>query len=391
MSHRSSAARIPLGRNPDDPRAIVVIPYGAGIGDLALQRALFAAVVRRWPGARVSLYAPARARAYLPEGVRVVPRILGVPAWDRLPGAARWWRLLGPLEWRTIDLAVGSVPLDRLARLPAQCLAQRYDLVVDLLGAFVGGVDFRREWLPPLPEQGTTHVVDLLADYLATLGVDLPPGARVEPLPLGAADMRWADEVRASVVSRHGVGGDSASPSLPGAPLVLVNPHAGSRLKLPGEAFWRELVHRLREAGALPLVIAGGSAAEAAAARRIAAAGGVRLPRAPIPHLIALARRCAATVSPDTGLLHLVALDGGRWLGLFGATNPFLSGPYDRARGRLVIAAPPRTRACLSCWQRFTVGSDCCPEYGGGSCLSTLGPAHVAREALALMEPGTLP
>jgi ADP-heptose:LPS heptosyltransferase len=379
----------PLGRNPLDPRAIVVVPYGTGIGDLALQRGLLTAVQRRWPRATVALYAPAAARAYVPDGVRVLPRILGIPAWERLPGATRWWRLLGPLEWRAIEAAFRQIPLARVAHVPARALAQRYDLVIDLLGAFVDGVDFARDWLPPPPGRRTTHVVDVLADYLGALGVELSAEDRGRPLPLSRADRRWAASHLAACLAAGGGPVAAAPEGVRGRSLVLVNPHAGSSLKLPGDAFWLGLVRHLRGGGSLPLVVAGGSRTEEAAARRTADAGGVLLPRVPLSHLVALARHCAVTVSPDTGLLHLAALDGARWVGLFGATNPFLSGPYDRSRGRLVIAAPPRTRACLTCWQRFTVGSACCPEYGTGSCLSTLSPAHVAREALTLAGGGT--
>jgi hypothetical protein len=141
---RARARTLP-GRNPLAPRSIVVVPYGSGIGDLALQRGLLAGIRRRWPGATLSLYAPARDRAFVPDGIRVRPRVLGIPAWDRVPGAERWWRLLGPLEWRAIDVAFGRISLDRVAHLPARALAQRFDLAVDFLGTFVEGVDFGRE------------------------------------------------------------------------------------------------------------------------------------------------------------------------------------------------------------------------------------------------------
>jgi ADP-heptose:LPS heptosyltransferase len=370
-----------LGRNPPAPRSIVIVPYGSGIGDLALQRGLLAGIRCRWPGATVSLYAPARARSFVPDGIHVLPRVLGIPAWDRVRGAERWWRLLGPLERQTIECAFRCIAIERVAHLPARALAQRFDLVVDFLGAFADGVDFGRDWLPPTPEQTTVHVVDLLAAYLVTLGVDLPVEDRAQPLPLSAVDNQWAAEV-VGRLSPGRAGGGRSLLIRGGPPYVLVNPHTGSSLKQPGETFWREAVRGLQQSGLTALVVAGGDRTEAATAGRIAAAGGVLLPRAPLPRLVALARHCRVTVSPDTGLLHLVALDGRRWVGLFGATNPYLSGPYDRSRGRLVLAEPPRGRACQTCWQRFTVGSACCPVYPAGSCLSTLDPSLVVSEIL---------
>jgi ADP-heptose:LPS heptosyltransferase len=366
----------------------VVIPFGAGIGDLMLQRGLLAGIRRRWPVATVSLYAPARAGAYVPAGVRVLTRVLGIPAWDRVRGSERWWRLLGPMEWRAIDVTVGRIPLARVAHLPAQALAQRFDLVIDFLGAFADGVDVRRVWLPPTAGRTTVHVVDLLAGYLATLGVDLPVEDRVQPMPLSHGDERWATDFLASFAPACTSARGQHAPGERSMAYALVNPHAGSSLKLPGERFWQVLVRGLQRGGLTPLVVAGGDDREAVIARRIAAAGGAALPRVPIPRLTALARRCHVTISPDTGLLHVVAQDGGRWVGLFGATNPYLTGPYDRARGRLVVAEPPRGRPCLTCWQRFTVGSACCPIYPAGSCLSTLDPSQVVREALSLAADG---
>ena len=369
-----------FGQAVTEPSSIVIVPYGAGVGDLALQRGLCTAVARHWPGTAVSVYAPPHARAYLPPTVRVVSRILGIPAWNRIAGAERWWRLLGPLEWRAIDLGMRRIPLQRLGRLPAQALAQRYDLVIDFLGTFVEGVDFARDWLPPEDGRETRHIVDLLADYLAIRGVELSPAARTEPLPVEDRDQRWAEAFLSSPPLR-----DKGAPS--SSPVVLINPHAGSRLKLPAEPFWGELVCRLSGMGATPLVVAGGNAVEQAAARRAAGPTGIALPRMSLPRLVALARRCAVTVSPDTGLLHLVALAGGRWVGLFGSTNPYLTGPYDRSRGRLILAEPPRGHACLTCWQRFTLGSACCPVYDTGSCLSTLTAEAIAaatwQEAVA--------
>ena len=354
----------------ETPRRVLILPYGTGIGDLALQRGLFAAIVRRWPEAEVCLYAPARARALVPEGVRVVPRILGLPAWDRVSAGERLLARLGPLEWRTIDAVFRVTPLTALAALPARAVRERYDVVVNLLGAFVGGVDFSREWLPSPESRPVRHVLDRLAKALARDGVPISPAERTLPLSLTDADHEWADATL-SGVARPG-------------PYLLLNPHAGSRLKLPGESFWRALVQRLLAAGFTPLVLAGGNAAEAARAERIIRAGGVLIPGTTLAHLISLGRRCAVVISPDTGLLHLLALDGQAWVGLFGSTNPYLLGPYDRSRGRVVLVQPPGGRACETCWQRFAVGSACCPVYPGGSCLTALDPDTVTAAALEL-------
>lgn len=338
-----------------NPRRIVIVPYGPGIGDLALQRGLFAAVARYWPQARVSVFAPRGSEWLLPEGVRLRSRVMGIGAWNRL-SLERAWGILGPLEQGAINAGFSALPVQTLARWPAWVFRRRFDLVVDFLGAFTRAVDMGLDWLPT-EESETAHIVDIMTDYLQSLGVH-PQGS---PAAVEAPTLRSDDADRAAELAR----------SVAGARAVLINPHAGSSLKLPRGAFWEQLIELLRGEGISPLVVRGKGKADEERARRVVGGGGVLLPPESLGTLTALAGGCLATVSPDSGLLHLVALAGAPWVGLFGATNPYLLGPYDRSRGRLLIADPPRGQACLTCWQRFTVGSSCCPPYGD-SCLSQL-------------------
>lgn len=136
------------------------------------------------------------------------------------------------------------MPLSALARPASATLAPQFDPVINLLSAFVDGVDFEQDWLPPSDGRRARQIVDLLADHLTTLGGEVPPAERVEPPPIPVAEQPWADAYPATLPWR--------------GPRVRVNPHAGRRLKLPAEGFWRELLARRARAGLSPLLVAGG-------------------------------------------------------------------------------------------------------------------------------------
>ncbi|MGI8552824.1 MAG: glycosyltransferase family 9 protein, partial [Dehalococcoidia bacterium] len=349
---------------------ILIVPFGTGIGDLVLQRGPFAGVAHRWPAAEVSVYAPSTAAALLPTGVHHCSTIFGIPAWHRVAGVERALALLGPWEWRAIDAIFRAIPLRAISGVPSRTLEPHYDLVVNLLRAFVSAIDFQHDWLPGR-EGDVQHVLDSLAEFLATIDVALPPSRRVLSLSIPPQDDADAGRLLATLAATR--------------PRVLLNPHAGSPLKLPNNDFWIDLAAALDKQGITPLVVAGNGPKDRERTRKITAKAGLALPAIPLPLVVAVGRRCQLTISPDTALLHLIALDGQRWIGLFGSTNPYLTGPYNRSRGRLMIARPPRGPACLSCWQRFSIGSTCCPVFEAGSCLSTIDVHAVAAAAIEQM------
>jgi ADP-heptose:LPS heptosyltransferase len=88
--------------------------------------------------------------------------------------------------------------------------------------------------------------------------------------------------------------------------------------------------------------------------------------------MAALLARCRLAVGVDTGLLHIAAAVGTRYVGLFGPTNPHVTGPYDRSLGTALVAPFPKSDTCAGCWRQFKYIDDHCRTIPGGSCTGAL-------------------
>jgi lipopolysaccharide heptosyltransferase I len=120
---------------------------------------------------------------------------------------------------------------------------------------------------------------------------------------------------------------------------VAVSPSAGWAAKCwPAESF-AELIRRLEQERALPVVINCGPDDDELAGRvaQLAAPARPRIFRGGIHELVALAQRAAAFVAGDTGPLHIAAAAGTPVIALFGPTSPERNGPYG-ARVRVLRA-----------------------------------------------------
>jgi ADP-heptose:LPS heptosyltransferase len=105
-----------------------------------------------------------------------------------------------------------------------------------------------------------------------------------------------------------------------------------------------------------------------------------------LPRVAAALERCRLVVAVDTGLLHMAAALGTPYVGLFGPTNPDVTGPYNRALGVCLVAPFPKAPRCGGCWKSFKYEDDRCRALSLGSCISALSAAVVidaARELLA--------
>jgi ADP-heptose:LPS heptosyltransferase len=104
--------------------------------------------------------------------------------------------------------------------------------------------------------------------------------------------------------------------------------------------------------------------------------------REPLDRAAALLARCSLVVGVDTGLLHIAAAVGTRYVGLFGPTNPLVTGPYDRSLGTTLVAPFAKQRACGGCWRQFKYIDDRCAALAHGSCMHAL-PLEPVLEACA--------
>lgn len=121
------------------------------------------------------------------------------------------------------------------------------------------------------------------------------------------------------------------------------------------ESFWIELARIIRGVG-VEVAIAHGDDEELARARRIAAAApGARvLDRLDLAGLAAEMSRCSGIVTVDSGPGHLAAALGVPLVGLYGPTDPRLTGPTGALHRVLQGTAP----SCIPCLRR-----DC--KYAG--------------------------
>jgi len=153
-------------------------------------------------------------------------------------------------------------------------------------------------------------------------------------------------------------------PGATAAPLVAIHASAGVPVKLWDEGRLAAVADALaREFGAR--IVLTGSTGDEALTGAVAAAMTTASPldltgRTTIPELVALYRRCAIVLGPDSGALHLAVASGTPTLHLYGPADPIRFGPWgDPARQRVVGAgmrcdrcgdlspARPRGAACM--------------------------------------------
>ncbi|HEY7984717.1 MAG TPA: lipopolysaccharide heptosyltransferase II [Ktedonobacterales bacterium] len=170
----------------------------------------------------------------------------------------------------------------------------------------------------------------------------------------------------------------------PRGPLVAL--HAGARNGLAKRwptALWAELAARLaRDLGArVALVGAPGDGEIAGEIAHAAGAGVVDLTgRTSLPELAALLARCDLLVSGDSGPLHIACAVGTPVAGLYGPTDPAISGPLGQ---RAVVLR--QALWCAPCYDASAV-ADC--RFGNPVCMKTLPPAAVLAAARRLLAEG---
>lgn len=220
---------------------------------------------------------------------------------------------------------------------------ERYQMCLDLQGLLKSGVLSRLaapgvilqmagdnlgrlQWLAPaqrIPHTGQ-HAVERMLALAAALGADVshptfgfhvPPPAR-----------QYAE----TLLAEHDFGARG--------PLVALNPGASTAYKTwPPERF-AALARRLREDLDARVVVLGGPT-ETTVAQAIARHGGAGVlctaGRTDYLQLAAVLERCETVVTGDTGPMHLAVALGKQVVGLFGPTNPALTGPYGS--GHVII------------------------------------------------------
>lgn len=340
-----------MNKEPNGARRYLLIPFAPGIGDMVMMEPLLRAVLRRLPEHHVTMVAKEYlSDLYRPDGYEVVsPRYFV----NETPAPLRPFHRLIPQKL----IAWAAEPAMNLDLGP-------FDEVINLFWAWESRVPFEEWWTPQWPPRGDVrHTVDVLAGYLEeTFETEIPEVARVPRLRVFPEAAAWAQQFL-----------ETLPPRRPIASLVVsaVNP-----LKWWTADGWAEVNDELAEAGWSRLLMA---PRESAHAQEVYESCHVKpeWPEVDLRGLSALLERSNVTVGIDTGPLHIAAALGTPWIGLFGATNPDLIGPYDRYRGRAIVARFPKPPSCADCWLVFKNREVRCATLPATGCTTLISGSEV--------------
>ncbi len=348
----------------EPPTSILLVRFDV-LGDTAMSLPLAADLKRRFPGATV-VFATTPGSAPLVKLCRYIDDVLVVDA-PALTHLQAGWR---PSTWRTIRSFMAGLR------------RQRFDLAISLYGPLSGAIvghsgsrwrvgidgeaaggnfDFT---IPGTRAPGTRHEIEWVRDLGGDPAGDPPADLLI---PDSAARDWLAREVPPAGARRR----------------VVI--HSGARTgsaKLWPESHWRELVGLLAGDDTRQLLFVGGPEDSAVASRLLPdPAGGHHnlAGQTSIAQLVALLATADLAISADSGPLHLAALLGRPVLGLYGPTDPTLSGPYGPAARTIVTDLP-----CHPCYDLRAPAI--CP-FGDALCMDWIAPVDVYGQVVAILDP----
>lgn len=346
-----------------EERRLLLIPFAPGIGDVVMMEPLLRAVCAQLPEWRVTMVA----REYAADLLQPGEYELASP---------RYFVTEPPSPLRPLDRLIPRRLLAWAAK-PAMALdLGPFQRAINLFWVWESRMPFDRWWTPQWPPRvGVRHTVDMLADHLEVeLGIRIPEADRVprlEPFP-EAAD--WADRYL-------------RDNRWHGRPLVSLVVSAANALKWWAVPKWAELNDGLVRLGCDTLLVA---PQDHPHARQVYEACGARplWPEVGLRQMAALLARSAAVVGIDTGPLHVAAALGVPWVGLYGASNPALIGPYEWQKGRALVARFLKPESCRQCWQAFKNRERRCATLSSTGC-ATLISARKVLETVETLRGGT--
>ncbi|MHB1417134.1 MAG: glycosyltransferase family 9 protein [Chloroflexota bacterium] len=326
---------------------VLVIPFANGMGDYLNMQPLLRLIRRALPAAEISVVGTDLARPLLPDPSLKIMTPFGYD-----------WTTSGPIREMRRILPQSAVA--RLAKLALFPELGKYDRVLNLFWVWEHGMDFARYWTPHLARGvAAPHAIDSLANYLEeTLGLRLPPAEREPVLAPSPKGLAWADRF----LAEHGLARE--------APVGLVA-YSNMRIKEWPLARWAALNQGLYAIG-LPTVLFVPPELDGAANPFAGSPHAPLSVRTSLENVVGLLSRCRLVVGVDTGLLHFASAVGTPWVGLFGPTNPELTGPYAKRCGVALVAPFASDPRCRGCWKNFKVEEDTCRAMPGSTCLSVL-------------------
>jgi ADP-heptose:LPS heptosyltransferase len=235
-------------------------------------------------------------------------------------------------------------------------------------------MDFPRYWTPQIPPRpGAIHTLDCLADILEEeIGVIIPRDERFPHLELREAARAWV----ADYCARYELGS---------RPLVALVPESNMLIKKWGATGWAYLSDALYEKGNTPIIFSQPNSPLVAAIQQRAKHPPLVVSTT-LDNVAAFLELCQLCIGVDTGLLHIASAVETPWLGLFGPTNPEVTGPYNSQIGRYLVAPFQRGENCRNCWKNFKYEDDKCRALTNGSCIDYLDKRQVLETAVEMLE-----
>jgi ADP-heptose:LPS heptosyltransferase len=342
---------------------ILVIPFADGIGDFINVQPLLAALRRRFPEAAFTVAASEHGNQLIndtaievlkPSGFNYEPGRMAIALRPLLPQKLMAW-IAGPI----FDRELGP-----------------FDLVINFFYAWERTMDFRTYWTPQVPPvSGAVHSLDCLANELERqLDLEIMPEERVPHLVLRPTARRLA----ARFWEEH---------KLEGERVVGLVPSTNMMIKRWPLAKWVALDKHLRQIGARTVLFC--DRPNSSTQRALAQAGSRAIPvHTSLDNVAGLLDKCDLVVGVDTGLLHMAGALRVPWVGLFGPTNPDVTGPYVQSGGTPVVAPFAKPSSCGGCWKHFKYEDDTCRTLDNGSCMDFLEEADVLRACEQLLDRG---
>ncbi len=326
---------------------ILVIPFADGIGDFINVQPLIAALRIRFPEAAFTVAASEHGNQLIndpvvevvkPSGFNYEPGRMAIALRPLLPQKLMAW-MAGPI----FDRELGP-----------------FDLVINFFYAWERAMDFRKYWTPQVPAvPGAVHSLDCLADELERqLEVVIPAAERKPYMVLRPTARRLASRFW----HEHNLEGERVVGLVPSTNMII------KRWPL---ANWLALDAHLREAGYRTLLFT--DRPNSATQRAFARAGSGAIPvHTTLDNVAGLLNKSDLVVGVDTGLLHMAGALQIPWVGLFGPTNPEVTGPYTASGGISVVAPFEKPASCGGCWKHFKYEDDSCRTLELGSCMDFL-------------------
>ena len=332
--------------------SVLIIPFADGIGDFINVQPLLAALKRAFPGAAFTVAASEHGNQLIndptievvkPSGFDYEPGRLAIALRPLLPQTLLAW-MAGP----TFDRELGP-----------------FDLVINFFYAWERGMAFKTYWTPQVPPvPGAQHSLDYLADEIERqLDITITKEQRKPRLLLRPSALRWS--------SRFWTEHD-----LEGERVVALVPSSNMAIKRWPMQRWLQLDEHLRDMGLKTILFC--DKTDSPQENAFAKAGSSALPVfTQLDNVAGLLARCDLVVGLDTGLLHMAGALDIPWVGLFGPTNPEVTGPYNSNGGIGLVAPFKKVTTCGGCWKHFKYEDDTCRTLSEGSCMHYLEESEV--------------